>query len=206
MPTTSEQRSAHELCGARKKNGETCRNYAGLGTNHLGAGNCKFHLGNSPNQKRAAAKIVAERERERLISRAVNFGEIHKINPLDALMWTIYLSASHMEYLRQELSLYELPAKKGGHAANERGGFRHQTILRLWNEERDRLARTAKLALDTGVAERAIRIAETMGEQLAVLIKGILHDPELALTRKQYEIVSGVVKRHLIALDAPKDT
>jgi hypothetical protein len=28
----------------------------------------------------------------------------------------------------------------------------------------------------------------------------------LALTRKQYEIVPGVVKRHLIALDAPKDT
>ena len=37
-----QQRERHAFCGAKKKNGELCRNYAGLGTDHVGVGQCKL--------------------------------------------------------------------------------------------------------------------------------------------------------------------
>jgi hypothetical protein len=72
--------------------------------------------------------------------------------------------------------------------------------MRLWNEERDRVARISKAALDAGVSERRIQLAERYGEAISHLIQGILGD--LALTRRQQAEVPGVVRRHLVALDA----
>lgn len=50
-------------CGARKKtinendlNDVTCLHPAGYGTDHLGYGTCKYHLGNTPAQRAAAQK------------------------------------------------------------------------------------------------------------------------------------------------------
>jgi hypothetical protein len=37
------------LCGVRKKTGDLCRQGAGWGTKHLGAGPCRKHGGNLPN-------------------------------------------------------------------------------------------------------------------------------------------------------------
>lgn len=67
MPVTPEQRSMHDLCGAKKKNGELCRAYAGQGTDHPGVGRCKFHLGNAPNLKKHAAK---QQEADRRVRRS----------------------------------------------------------------------------------------------------------------------------------------
>ena len=59
MAHTSEQRDRHALCGARKKNGDLCRKFAGEGTDHFGAGRCKYHLGNSKNHRVNAVKQEA---------------------------------------------------------------------------------------------------------------------------------------------------
>ena len=44
-----------EQCGAKKKNGETCRAAAGQGTRHIGTGRCKFHGGNAASGPAAGA-------------------------------------------------------------------------------------------------------------------------------------------------------
>jgi hypothetical protein len=198
MPTTKEQREGHALCGAKKKNGETCRLYAGQGTNHLGIGQCKYHLGNTQNQIKHAAKIVAGRRAKYLEAQKLEeFGQVIHVDPLDALLWTIHLSAGHIFWLQADLAA--LPDE------DKLKSFEGQVLMRLWNEERERLARTAKLALDAGVAERQVAMAERFGEQLARLIGGILGDPELALNKRQVAASRDVVQRHLVALDAPKD-
>jgi hypothetical protein len=83
MPVTPEQRSMHDLCGAKKKNGELCRAYAGQGTDHPGVGRCKFHLGNAPNLKKHAAKQQ---------KRMVVFGAPIPIDPNQALLAMLYLA------------------------------------------------------------------------------------------------------------------
>jgi hypothetical protein len=194
MPTTKDQRARHESCNARKKNGERCRNYAGAGTNHLGVGACRYHLGNTETHKKAAVKVMAERGRAFAQEQAIRFGQELRMDPLEALLWSLHLSASHTEFLRQEIA--GVPNGK----AHE---FRREVLLRQWSDERERLARTAKMALDAGVAERQIKMAERYAELLARLIQSILGD--LNLTQRQREVAPEVVRRHLLALDAPAE-
>ena len=52
-------RPTGNLCGSTKKNGEPCEAEAGKGTDHLGFGTCKHHLGRSENHEKAAAKEEA---------------------------------------------------------------------------------------------------------------------------------------------------
>jgi hypothetical protein len=76
----------------------------------------------------------------------------------------------------------------------------------LWSEERDRLARYSKAALDAGVAERAVRLAERTGAVIAETLERVFGDPELALTRKQYRKLPELLVRHMADYErAPGD-
>jgi hypothetical protein len=46
----------------------------------------------------------------------------------------------------------------------------------LYQQERDRLVRVSKLALDAGVAERQVRLTERQAQQLAEVIRAVLTD------------------------------
>src|SRR5262245_56569410 len=136
MPHTPEQRSAQLLCNARKKNGETCRAFAGQGTDHPGVGRCKFHGGSTRTHRHQAVVEQARIE-------AARFGEAFEMEPVEALLWMVHLSAGQVRYLGEELATF------GGTAKSTEALVAH----RLWNEERDRLSRISKAALDAGVAE-----------------------------------------------------
>ena len=55
-------RGKRALFGARKKNGEACKNLAGFLTTHPGTGPCKWHGGSVPNAAKRAALVVAKAE------------------------------------------------------------------------------------------------------------------------------------------------
>jgi hypothetical protein len=179
---TPDQRSTYPLCGARRRDGERCRKFAGEGTNHKGTGRCKFLGGSTPTH--VASAVIQEARR-----RSLEFGEPVDVEPADALMMMLQLSAGHVAWVRQELSYLE-----------DRATFEGQVLMRLYGEERDRVARIAKAALDSGVQERLVRLAEKYGELLAGLIQEILGDPDLELTVGQRERAPSVVRRHLAAL------
>ena len=182
MTQTSEQRDRHQLCGARKKNGELCRKFAGEGTEHLGVGKCKYHGGNTPTHRTHAVKELAKRQ-------AVEFGVPLPVEPTDALLSMVHLSAGHLSWLKEELAAIE-----------DKTSFTGQVLMRAYNDERDRCARTAKLALDAGVAERSVKLAERYGHQLATLIRAVFDDPELALTPAQRATLPDLLRRHLTAM------
>jgi hypothetical protein len=182
---TAEQRDRHNLCGAKKKNGKLCRKFAGEGTDHLGWGRCKYHLGNTPAHKKHAIAQEAKR-------RAVAFGEPVDIDAGTALIAVLQLSAGHLAWLRYSLSFED---DKTSHNA--------QVLLRMYDDERDRVARIAKAALDAGVAERQVRLAERVGAELAEVLGAVFDDAALALTQKQRARLPEVLRRHLTALDGP---
>jgi hypothetical protein len=183
MPHTPEQRNRHALCGAKKKNGDPCRKFAGESTDHPGVGRCKYHLGNTKDHRKHAVKVEAQK-------RLMTIGREIEINPIDALLWTVRVSAGHMVLIQSELEKHK----------NDVTSHEGQVLMRLWNDERDRLAKTAKLAVDAGVAEKHIKLVEQAGQDIARLITGILDD--LRLTRTQQAIRAEVIRRHLMALDA----
>jgi len=69
--------------------------------------------------------------------------------------------------------------------------------VKWWQQERAALAKVSKLALDAGVEERQVRLAEAQGAKLAQVIRDILAD--LDLTPEQQQRVPVVVPRRLRA-------
>ena len=68
----------------------------------------------------------------------------------------------------------------------------------VYGEWIDRSAKHAELALDAGVEERKVRVAEQQGELIAQVIRSIRGD--LGLNSKQQSEAPAVVRRHLLAL------
>jgi hypothetical protein len=178
---TAEKRSTYPLCGAKTRGGGTCRLFAGQGTSHLGIGKCKHHGGSTPTHVKSA--IVYEARR-----RAIEFGEELPVEPADALLTMLRLSAGMVAWTRDELARME-----------DRATFEAQVLTRMYADERDRTARIAKAALDAGVAERMVRLAESYGELIAALIGNILGD--LRLTVEQHERAPEIVRRRLLELE-----
>lgn len=184
------------LCGAKKRaknGGGTCTLTAGWGTNHPGFGNCKFHMGSTPSNVKAAAKEEALKALESMPA----FGVGIEVDPNAALLACVNRSAGMVAWLEFKLQTIEESAYT---ISNERGDTKLSVWIELHAAERERLARFCKLALDAGVAERQVRIAEAQGGLIARLMKGVLGD--LNLTKEQRELSQQVV-RHWLTVEMP---
>jgi hypothetical protein len=153
---TPEQRDQVPLCGARKKNGELCRAFAGQGTNHSGSGRCKYHGGSTPNHDKRAVTLEAKR-------RMVTLGEPDEdVTALGALLSELYASSGHVAWLRAQIA---------NMTPDDLGTIEGQAIIRLYDGERDRRTKIAKMCTEAGVDEAAIRVAEhqvtILGQALA---------------------------------------
>ena len=172
-------------CGARKKGGGTCGRPAGWGTNHYGIGKCKNHGGSTPNHVKAAAS-----EEMRIL-----LGRPLEINPLDALLWCIKIRAGEVHWLSQKIA--DLQEKEWEQQTIAGKTFHHYVRERA--AAMNDLTRWSQMAISLGIAERAVKLAETYGEMLARLIQGILGD--LDLTEDQRVKAPVVVRKHLILMD-----
>jgi hypothetical protein len=157
MATTPEQRNRHAMCGAKKRNGETCRAYAGQGTDHPGTGACKFHGGATRNHGKSAVK-------QELTRRMVTLGApIEDVTAVSALLSELCHSTGHVEWLRQEIATM---------SKEDLGTVEGLALVRLYDTERDRKTRIAKLCSEAGVDEATVRVAEV---QVTILGSALQH-------------------------------
>ncbi len=148
-----------EKCGARKKGGGTCQRAAGWGTHHLGYGRCKFHGGASHSGDAGIARMRAEDEVYRL-------GIAVDTDPASAILDALREANGNVEYLRR---LVQQPGNTE-HLIDYQGKPHTNPVLEFYNEERDRLARYAKLASDMRIDEVRVRLAEAQGRALAEVV------------------------------------
>lgn len=172
-------------CGARKRSGGHCVLPSGWGTNHYGVGQCKLHGGSTPNGVKAAASA----EYRKLLGNPI------EINPLDALLWCIKIRAGEVQWLTERIANLE---EAEWEEKTIMGKAFHMYVRERHHAMQD-LARYSSMAISLGIAERAVKLAETYGEMLGKLIKGILAD--LDLTQEQAARAPAIVRRHLILLD-----
>jgi hypothetical protein len=76
------------------------------------------------------------------------------------------------------------------------------TWVKLYGEERDRLVRVAKAAIDAGVSERLVRIEERKGEMIAQLIADLIDDDSIGLDDGQRQAMRITAAKRLRALPA----
>jgi hypothetical protein len=174
-----------DVCGATKLSGDPCVLAAGWGTPHPGIGRCKFHGGLNP----AAIRHSLSTEMKQLM------GFEMEMDPYDALLWCIKITAGEIHWLSHKLS--QIPEKQW--LENTLTGKK----INVWARQREiaieRLAKFSKWAIDAGLEERKVRIAELYGEMLGRLIKGILDD--LHLDPQQREDSAAIVRKHLHLLE-----
>jgi len=184
MAMTSEERSDYPLCGAKKKNGEKCRAFAGQGTKHPGVGACRHHFGNSPAHEKHAAKREVERK-------MMTMGAPMNITPAAALMGVLRATAGHVSWLATEVA--NLSSLDGPDAAN---------LTTLYAEERDRLARVGAACLSAGIGKAEVELAEAQTEAVAKAINAAMSRVG-GLSSKQKQQFGQALRQELAGLSAP---
>lgn len=193
-------------CGA-VRNGNVCKHLAGYGTQHPGYGRCKHHGGNTRSHVVRAAKLEAEAMAITVMGLPVD------IDPMDALLQCVRISWGEVQYtslmvaqLKQGEEIVEYREFERGE--NDFGPYRKKkrttdTRLHAWITARqnalDRAAKFSKMALDAGVAERQVKIAEEIGGLIGRTLRGVLD--ELGLTDEQQERAPEIVQKHLSIID-----
>jgi hypothetical protein len=204
------------VCGARKKqqypspNGrsspsEFCQRPAGEGTDHLGYGHCRLHLGNTPTNTKAAYLEMAQAEAMKIM------GPMIDVSPIDALYTCVRIAAGEVAYTTMKVEELEVDAiarpqwdsEKSGPEGTVREHKEGPHTLNFWITTRhnclERLAKFSKMALDAGIDERAIAMAEGQGTQLAFAMKSMFD--ELQLTNEQLEQLPDIIHRHLTVME-----
>jgi hypothetical protein len=172
------------MCGARLQDGRTCTRTAGWGTSHFGTGNCKTHAGNVPNHRKKAIR-----------EEAINFmGAPMDINPFDAIMWCIKITAGEVQWLSMQIAEID----EDDWIEDTALGKQMHVMQRTRALAQDRLVRYSKEAISLGLAERSIRLAENFGLVLARLLENIKND--LGLSREQEKRWPHIVRRQLIIM------
>jgi hypothetical protein len=176
------------FCGAKKKGGGICMLGAGWGTEHFGTGKCKLHGGSTPSHILNAAGD----EYRKL------FGTPMEINPLDALLWCIKVRAGEVKWLSDRMA--ELKPEE----------FIENTMLgkqfHLYARERQKamadLVKFSQIAISLGIADRAVKLAETYGQLLAAYTQGLLDDLWPYLNEEGRSRAPSFVRNRLLAMDA----
>ena len=176
-------------CGAQTRNkasgGRKCARPAGWGTDHYGIGYCKWHGGSTAPQRRSAYRQMAMADFE------IAHADV-KAEPHEALIWCVEQQAKRAVWLQQideVQSIEDLGVKDS--PANV-----FSDMLR--NATKD-LAQYSKMALDAGVDERRVQIAERTGDLIVKVLQHFMSGIEL--TPEQKAIAPEVTRKALATIE-----
>jgi len=170
-------------CGAKKRDGTKCRLAAGQGTTHVGTGKCRFHGGNLPSHVARGAK-----------QQAILLGAPREINPLDAIIWCIRMTSGEIDFYTEQMQYIE------------KENWLEDTVLgkqmHIFARERalcqERLVKFSKDAIQLGLTERAVKLAEQYGSTISSLIRGILDDLMPHIDAEGQKKIPKIVRHHLL--------
>lgn len=178
-----------------------------------GATVCRFHGGNAPTTRRRAI-VRAELASWGLTDQTEDPGEVLlRLVTQSARRAAFYADLLEQQYAAQASAddpdgTTVLPRGVAALIGNKMGmggkdGIEYvveeaiRGLVQLEALERDRCARFAKTALDAGIAERQVRLAEQQGALIVAVLRAVLADPALGLTAEQRKAVPDVARKHL---------
>jgi hypothetical protein len=182
-PGRRGKRDGGPFCGrpvSSRSPDRLCRNYPGEGTEHVGLGPCVNH---ETADVREAWRVALQVARE------------ENISPWDALLRATRLAANRVAWVDGQLA-EAVAASDGAEEPTH--------AVRRWldesRRERNLLARTAKAAVDAGVAERLVRQVELEGRLVAEVLGRTLD--ALELSAEQRQVAFATAHRELLQLEA----
>lgn len=136
------------------------------------------------------------------------------VDPGDALLEMCHEAAFNVAYLRQRVGELDTQKTAIGDPSDIYGPTFHATgratgegkkhvLVQMYDEERERLAKFSKLAIDAAIAERRLELAEIEALRLAQVIIATVDDPQLGLTREQRELARRIAGQQMRFLSTP---
>lgn len=153
---------------------------------------CQVHGGATAKSKAAAARRL---EAEAAAKAIEKYGGRRDIDPAAALLEEVHRTAGHVSWLESQIAEGQVDI-----AQTTLRGVEPSVWMQLYNTERNRLIAVTKAALDAGIAERQVQLAEAQGLMLASVIRAILDDLELSAFQR--DKAPGVIRQHLLAASA----
>lgn len=176
---------------------------------------CSNHGGKTGTALAAAkVRLDAQKEMEKMERAVRTFGLPVKTDPQQALLDEIYRTAGHVKWLGDqiaELSPEELAWNKTAEEHQTGVGMmgdpvdmtsttmsaKPTVLVELYQKERAHLVHVCKVAIQCGIAERQVRIAEEQGQMIAGLLRSVFEAEELQLTAVQLTAARNVASRAL---------
>lgn len=198
-------------CGGTTRAGYFCKRPAGWGTNHVGVGYCKKHLGRTANHEKSGQLVIAQQTAQRLMLPI-------STNPFESLLQLEAKQRGVEEHLWGRLCavdpelLFVRPLSKHRRPLNEGKDGEDPSVTveelneapldlniayKAWRIAADDLRKTAKTVLERGVAVQQVQLEK---EASAFASKALL----MMLPAFGIEVdgaAEEIVKRELIALD-----
>ena len=157
----------YERCPATNRKKQPCKMAAGYGTDHVGAGLCKFHGGSTPAGRKNGAKLLAARQIEAW------GGRLNTTAP-DALLELIQTKAAEVAYWNWRVSNLTdnqragLLQTKTETTSGPQGPTNSQTkqttphmYLTILHKTQDQLATYSAAAIKAGIDEAMVRVVAT---------------------------------------------
>lgn len=134
------------------------------------------------------------------------------VEPHEALLHAIRVTAGEVSYCDQQITrlseeeLFEKPTRTVVTDSDEFSSvvtYRGEDVISRWVSLRtlavERMAKYSKMALDAGIAERQVQVAERFADAIAPLFKGLVED--LNLTPEQAKLLPAVIDTRLRDLE-----
>lgn len=169
------------VCGAKTRTGAPCQTPP-----MAGATRCRMHGGASPRSLAKAKERLAEAAAIRTAAKAFGSDLPPHVDPIDALMELIARKAREVAFYRAQVATLGEDALVFGLTEHREGlgpegpvDVRTQkatphTWLTLLHQAEDQLAKYSAAAVNAGVAERTVAIAETQAAQFVGVIQRAL--------------------------------
>lgn len=204
-----------DVCGMVRsvKNRSLCTHPAGWRTDHEGDGPCAKH--------EKATRMSEVRAAELAWVMAHKFALEYDVTPWDALLKAVRIAAGKVAYTELVLSQATHDLELEGRFGKTDSGFLiHPDTgeplgagqlrdLSWWVQKNEywveRMARYAKMAVDSGIAERMIEIEEKHAEQVANVLNGVIMSLESSgFDDDTTAQIRSLIREQLLAIEAPQ--
>lgn len=204
-------------CAAHRRDGQPC------GQNRIiGSTTCRLHAGKAPQVQAAGRRRQAL---EAIKQELTSLGGSIDVDPAEAMLamvreaaWNVAWLRSQVEELRPRLSDGDdapvlidedgvatvhpawVGAAVAGRVDPANWKAEPHVLVRMYNDERDRLVRYAKLCRDAGIEERRVQVEEEQARWVVAMLDRAFE--QLELTAHQRERLPAIMGRVVSEVEA----